>query len=146
MTPLRDLAIRAVGQRQAAALSIAIRERNDALRLGIRQRSEQDPLHGAEDGRARAYANANARDGNQRETRARKQSATSVTKISAQQVHDPYPVRSSAAETMRLARRFNYCATHRFRLRLRGTPAPSRIWRTPFRLWNKMSEGFWKWT
>ncbi len=61
------IAVSAVSHRQTPAFRVAVGQRDDALRLRIRQRREQDRTHGAEHGRTGSDAERDARDREQRE-------------------------------------------------------------------------------
>ena len=63
MAPLRQLAVGPVGDVEPGAGGADLRDRHQALRVGIRQPLEQDGIDRAEDGRGGADAERQRQDG-----------------------------------------------------------------------------------
>src|SRR5215469_2901755 len=65
----------------------ALRERNDAVRLGTRERAEQDRVHHAEHGRISADPKCKRENGDGREAWTLAQHAQSVAKVLTECAH-----------------------------------------------------------
>ena len=91
VAPLRHLAVGPVGDVEPGARRADLRDRHQALRVGIRQPFEQDGIDRAEDGRGGADTERQRQDGERGERRVLPQSPGGVREVGGRAADDALP-------------------------------------------------------